>query len=182
MKKTLTISTIIALSLASSTTFAGHRYKYQQNHFTDKARVIHVEPIFRTVRVSTPQQECYQEEVRRPVQVEHRHSDGAAVVGGIIGGIIGHKLGKGRSGSTIAGTLVGASIGKNSARHADHTEYYEDVSYENHCTSNVSYHTEERIEGYDVTYRYKGDKYTTRMPYNPGKFLQVRVKVSPVVD
>jgi len=179
MNKTLTISAVVTLGLASGSAFAEHRYDTQRHYFTDKARVIHVEPVMRTIRVGTPQQECFQEEVRRPVVVEHRHSDGAAVVGGIIGGIIGHKLGHGRGGATIAGTLVGASIGKNSAQHQDHTEYYDDVSYENRCSTQVSYHTEERVEGYDVTYRYKGEEYTARMPYDPGKFIQVNISVAP---
>ena len=182
MNKTILISIVSGMLIFSGNTMAGHEYNFQHGVIYDKARVVRVEPIVRTVRVSTPHQECYQEEVRRPAYVEHRPSDGAAVVGGIIGGIIGHKIGKGRSGATIAGTLVGASLGKNSAQHKDHTDYYEDVSYENHCTTNVSYHTEERIEGYDVTYKYKGERFTTRMPYDPGKFMRVAIKVSPIVE
>lgn len=179
----ITVTSIVSVMLIfSGNSMAGHEYNPHRGVIYDKARVVRVDPIVRTVRVSTPHQECYQEEVRRPAYVEHRPSDGAAVVGGIIGGVIGHKLGKGRGGATIAGTLVGAAIGKNSARYQDYTESYEDVAYENHCTTNVSYHTEERIEGYDVTYKYKGERFTTRMPYDPGKFVRVAIKVSPVVE
>lgn len=182
MKSIIVFSITASLVAMSGNAMAGHKYKYQPDSIYDKARVIHVEPVVRTIRVRTPQRECYQEEVRRPVHIQHRHSDGAAIIGGIIGGILGHKLGKGRGGATVAGTLIGASIGKNSARHRDHDEYYEEVSYEDRCTTRVSYHTEERIDGYDVTYRYKGEKFTTRMPYEPGKFIKVRLSISPVVE
>lgn len=182
MNKTIVTGIITGMLVLSGNALAGHKYKHGNERFYDKARVLHVEPIVRTIRVSTPRQECYQEEVRHPVYVENRHSDGAAVVGGIIGGIVGHKLGKGRGGATIAGTLIGASLAKNASRHKDHGEYYEDISYEDRCVTRVSYHTEERIDGYIVTYRYKGEKFTTRMPYDPGKFVKVAVNVSPVFD
>ena len=38
---------------------------------------------------------------------------------------------------------------------------------------------EERIDGYDVTYRYHGRLHHTRMPYDPGKRVRVRTDVSP---
>ena len=37
----------------------------------------------------------------------------------------------------------------------------------------------ERIEGYDVTYEYAGREYVTRMPYDPGERIRVRVDVTP---
>lgn len=181
MKKLIIASIISAMATVSANAMAGHKYKYTDHDFYSKARVLSAEPIYTAVRVSTPVQECYQEEVRTPVYSQHTPSDGAAVVGGIIGGIIGHKLGKGRGGATIAGTLVGASIGKSSARHRDYDGYHEEVSYEDRCTTTVNYHTEQRIDGYEVTYRFKGETFTTRMPYDPGKFVKVRVNVSPVV-
>ena len=35
------------------------------------------------------------------------------------------------------------------------------------------------IDGYDVVYRYKGQRYATRMPYDPGDSLKVRVDIRP---
>ena len=41
--------------------------------------------------------------------------------------------------------------------------------------------TEEmELEGYDVTYRYAGQTHTARMDHDPGRYLQVRVRVTPV--
>lgn len=38
---------------------------------------------------------------------------------------------------------------------------------------------ERRISGYDVEYRYKGELYMSRMDYDPGNKLRVRVTVAP---
>ena len=38
----------------------------------------------------------------------------------------------------------------------------------------------EELSGYDVTYRYAGQNHTTRLDYDPGKCLDVRVQVTPV--
>jgi len=178
MKKLLTSSLISLAVFASGSALAGHRYDNEREVFFDQARVINVEPIYTTVRVSVPREECYQEEVRTPVH--HSHSNGTAVVGGIIGGVVGHSLGHGKTGATIAGTILGAAVGKEAGRDRDHS--YERVSYEDYCTTHVNYRTEERLDGYNVTYRYKGEVFTTRMDNHPGKFLRVRVHVSPVVD
>ena len=178
MKKILTTAIISLAIVTSGSALAGHRYDNDREFFIDEAKVIEVNPIYTTVRVSIPQEECYQEEVRTPVS--HRHSDGTAVVGGIIGGVVGHKLGHGKAGATIAGTILGAAVGKEAGRDRDY--YSERVSYEDRCTTRVSYRTEERIDGYNVTYRYKGEVFTTRMDHHPGKQIRVRVHVSPVVD
>lgn len=36
-----------------------------------------------------------------------------------------------------------------------------------------------RIDGYDVEYRYRGEVYLSRLDYDPGERLRVRVSVSP---
>lgn len=181
MKKTIAITTFSALLAASPLAHAGHEWKHEQG-FYDRARVIDVEPVVRSVRVSTPRRECWEEEVRRPVYTRNNNRHGAALVGGIIGGIVGHELGEGKGGATIAGTLIGATIGSSAARGNRSQQYYEDVSYETRCTVEREYYTEERVEGYRVTYRYRGRTFTTRMPYDPGKFINLRVNVSPDVD
>ena len=38
---------------------------------------------------------------------------------------------------------------------------------------------ERRINGYDVEYRYKGLSYMSRMDYDPGNKLRIRVTVAP---
>ena len=59
-KLLLSISIVSLLTLSATNSFAGNNYKRHQNH-EDMARVTHVEPIYKTVRVSTPQRDCYQQ-------------------------------------------------------------------------------------------------------------------------
>lgn len=169
----LIIATLAAASV-SAPAFARSDVEY--------AKVISAEPIYREVRVSTPRQECYDERVvtREPVY-RSANDPGAALFGAILGGVAGHQFGKGsgKSVATAAGALIGAGIAQNRA-HAG--GYAERVSYEPRCTTYSDYRTEQRIEGYDVTYRYQGRTYQTRMPHDPGSRIPVRVDISPVHD
>ncbi len=77
------------------------------------------------------------------------------------------------------GALIGASIGHQIA--VQHTPpVRERIGYERRCSTAYETRYEERIEGYDVTYRYNGRLYHTRMPYDPGDRIAIRVDVRPV--
>ena len=101
-------------------------------------------------------------------------------MGGLIGGAIGHNLGhgRGRGLATVAGTIIGASVADDAAHAHEHGGYYTDN--QRHCRVSHETVTEERILGYDVTYRYRGETYTTRMNRDPGDRLAVRVRVEPI--
>lgn len=150
-----------------------------RNSDREYGKVTHVEPIVRYVEVSTPRQECWQEEVAR---TRPGSSDTAPVLmGGILGGVAGHQFGKGRGKdvATVAGALLGLHLGKEyhreNGRPAETT-----YGYENRCRTVNERHTEERIDGYRVTYTYAGQTYHTRMPHDPGKRIPLRVSVSPI--
>ncbi|MGD8785176.1 MAG: glycine zipper 2TM domain-containing protein [Thioalkalispiraceae bacterium] len=180
MKKVILASIIGVMSLSVSNAYAGHgKHKYRGDGFYDRARVTHVEPVYTTVRVSVPVQECYQQEVRSP---RYHHDDKAAstVVGAIIGGAIGHNVGKHRKAPTVAGAIIGGAIGNELAKNRGHRHEY--VRYEDVCETRYTYEEEQRVDGYNVTYRYKGEVFTTYMKHHPGKRLRVKVRVSPVVD
>jgi uncharacterized protein YcfJ len=81
----------------------------------------------------------------------------------------------------VAGTIIGAAVGNDSAKRrygATHssTEYSRPVE---RCETRMTSHQEERIDGYRVVYRYHGQKYETRMPYDPGREIRVRVDIRP---
>lgn len=138
----------------------------------DYARVIDVDPIIRRVAVNSPQRDCWVED--RQVYGEPR-SHTPAVLGAIIGGVVGHQFGSGhsRNAATVAGAVLGASVGHDvSARDAG----VETRSVER-CEVNSRQDWQERIEGYRVTYLYRGREYRTEMPYDPGNRVQVRVGV-----
>jgi uncharacterized protein YcfJ len=145
----------------------------------DYARVVHVEPIVRRVRVETPRRECWDE--TRYVNSRPHISDpavgGRTLLGGLIGGVIGHQFGsgRGRDAATIAGAVIGSHVGYDSASRRAVTE----ERVVQRCATRYERDYEERIDGYDVTYEYNGRRHTTRLPYDPGATMRVRVAVTP---
>jgi uncharacterized protein YcfJ len=157
MKRVSTGLATVALLSVISTQAAAAQYDY--------ARVISAEPIVRMVTVNTPV------------------SGASTLVGAIVGGVIGHQFGSGRGNdaATIAGTMIGAAVGNDAAKRrygASHStvEYSRPVQ---RCETRMTSHREERIEGYVVIYKYHGQKYETRMPYDPGRELRIRVDIRP---
>ncbi len=150
----------------------------QSSGIITEARVVDSQPVYQTVQVNTPSQECWQE----PVQVESKnYSSTPAILGAIIGGSIGNEFGSGDSGrdvATVAGAVLGGSIGhdieKGNQRSNSRTVY------EQRCrtVSNVS--TEQRFQGYDVTYEYNDQLFTARTSNHPGQTIRVSVSVIPV--
>ena len=183
MNKTITAIAITTTLAFTSVAQASPKWSHQNEYgFWDQARVIRVEPVIRQVQISTPNRQCWQEEVRHPVTVRQGPSRASStLVGAIIGGVIGNQFGggSGKKLATAAGTMLGASLGSDAARAQERYTSYDRISEETHCTTNVEYHTEERTEGYDVTYRYHGETFTTRLQYDPGKKLRLRVSVVP---
>jgi uncharacterized protein YcfJ len=154
----------------------------------ESANVVGVEPVYRTVDYSVPVQEC------RLVDVEvHHESDSSRyrsytgpILGAIIGGAIGNAVGHGKTNKkvgTVVGAVLGGSIGRDITRRYRQVRHEpRTVSYRTEEVCETVYQTEERLEldGYDVTYRYAGQTHTTRMDNDPGKYLRVRVNVTPV--
>ncbi|RMG27375.1 MAG: glycine zipper 2TM domain-containing protein [Gammaproteobacteria bacterium] len=153
--------------------------------FTDRARVIDVQPVYRIVRVSTPRRECWTEQV----PVEDDFDDDAyysytpMILGGILGGVIGSEMGKGRGrdAAILAGTVLGGSIGRDIAAQGQVRRAGGRVRYTHreHCRRIDASHEERRRVGYRVTYRYRGHEFVTRMDHDPGPWLRVRVDVVP---
>ena len=144
------------------------------------ARVVNVEPIVQRVRIESPRRECWNE--TRTVESRPHISDpdvgGRTLLGGIIGGVIGHQIGsgRGRDAATVAGTVIGAGVGYDSASRRS-SEVEERVVQR--CDVRYDHEYEERIDGYRVTYEYNGREYDTRLPYDPGEKIRVRVAVAP---
>jgi uncharacterized protein YcfJ len=173
--------TASAAALAAPPPWSNSRHDRDAYDGYDYARVVHVEPIVRRVKVETPRRECWDE--TRYVESRPHISDpavgGRTLLGGIIGGVIGHQFGSGsgRDAATIAGAVIGSSVGYDSARRAVGTGVEERVVQR--CETRYEREYEERIDGYRVTYQYNGREFTTQMPYDPGKTMRVRVAVAP---
>ncbi len=148
----------------------------------DYAPVISAQPIIRYVTVTTPVRECWQDTEYYSVQQRPRGSATGTLVGAIIGGVVGHQFGSGRGNdvATVAGTLVGAAIGSDASRHRYSDPYgTQHARPVTRCETQYRDHQEERIDGYEVVYRYNGQRYATRMPYDPGNRIRVRVDIRP---
>lgn len=173
----LVLGAVLSGALAAAPAYAGHK-----SQSWEYAKVIRAEPVVRQVRVSEPRRECYEEPVTERT-VYRRASDPAApLIGAIIGGVIGHQFGngRGRDVATVAGAVIGAN---HAAAHSGASNrVIERTVYETRCTTGRQARFEERVEGYNVTYRHHGQTYQTFMPYDPGKRLRVRVDVAPVLE
>jgi len=121
------------------------------------------------------------------------------VLGAIVGGALGHAVGNGKTNKrigTAVGAVLGGTIGADISRRNqrrdqqrdandrrwDGQQGYESVSYrtERVCEVVADTRIEQRLSGYDVAYAYGGQTYTTVLDYDPGRYLDVRVRVTPL--
>ena len=179
------MANVSGLVIASLVLVAGNAsaadYAYSGNKAVfDYANVLSAKPVVRYVTVTTPVKECWDDVEYYTRSRPNPGRAGKTLFGAVLGGVIGHQIGSGRGNdaATIAGTLIGAAV----ANGGDNRPYYRTTEYSRpvrRCETNYQSHEEERIDGYDVIYRYHGQKYATRMPYDPGKKLKIRVDVRP---
>jgi uncharacterized protein YcfJ len=174
----LTASTLV---LAAPPPWSKSRHNRSHNDSYDYAPVVNVSPIVRHVRVERPRQECWEETqyVESRPHISDPAVGGRTLLGGIIGGVIGHQFGSGRGqdAATIAGAVIGSGVGYDSARRRQTATSEERIVQR--CATRYEKEYEERIDGYHVTYAYNGREFTTRMPYDPGEKIRVRVDVAP---
>jgi uncharacterized protein YcfJ len=144
-------------------------------NFYDYAKVIDVQQMVDVVRVPVKHQECWDEEVHHSGRADNV---APALVGGAVGGILGHQVGKGsgRDAATIAGALLGGAVASNAYDRPADPGYN---TVEQHCRPVTEYREEERVHGYRVTYRYRGETFTTVMDHDPGDRVRVGVDVRP---
>lgn len=171
----------LALGAFALSVQAGHK------RHIDFARVTDVNPIYDTVEHRVPRQSCWMESVREQPRRDHRRSSTGTIVGGIIGGALGNAVGhrkRNKQVGAVVGTLLGASIGRDVSRHHGRHLGYDRVSYNQveRCETTHTVETQQKIVGYDVDYRYRGQHYSTKMPRHPGKKIRVAVQVSPLMN
>lgn len=208
MKRTLpTLAAVVALALSGAAAAQGYdRYdRYDQYDRYDRydryqtagsqydwGEVLSVEPIISTRHQPISRNECWSQPVvyREPARYYggdryYERDRTPAVIGAIVGGALGNQFGsgRGRDAATLAGAALGYSAVRDSQRHRG--GYYvsggrEYQVYEQRCAPRTEYVRDERVNGYDVTYRYRGEIYRTTTDYHPGDRIQVRVDVRPI--
>ena len=172
-----TLSTLCAVAAPA---LAGEMY-------TDRAKVLAANPISERIPVSREQ--CWNEKVRSYEERRVTRTDtGAAigpgtVLGAIVGGVAGHQVGSGRGNdaATAAGAVIGGLVGNQVDRsNGATTTHVERVPVDRNverCRT-VQEVREARV-GYDVRYVYNGREFSTRMDRDPGRSLEVAVKIEP---
>jgi len=183
IKTTIAIALLVFSGVANAGSGQGHRKHDSDSEqvLYEYAQVLDVRPIYREVKVSTPIRECWEEPVYHTRSQPHKSASGM-LVGGLLGGIIGHQFGSGRGNkvATAAGTLIGASIGHDAVN--GHVQPEKTLAgYEERCKTRHQVSYEEVLDGYDVSYEYRGRSYRIEMPYDPGEHIKMRIQFAPVI-
>jgi uncharacterized protein YcfJ len=137
------------------------------------ADVLRVDPVYGVARTAAPSTQCYDQQV---VQQTPGNKGIGTVLGAVVGGVLGSTIGHGRgnTAATVGGAVVGGAVG-NSVASGGQTY----TSSQTVCQPVTQVSEQRQIIGYDVEYRYHGDVYMSRLSYDPGERLRVRVSVSP---
>jgi uncharacterized protein YcfJ len=159
--------------LLATPSLAATRYEY--------AQVIESRPVYKSVEISMPHEECWNEEVAHTSRARS-NSRTPALLGTIIGGALGNAVGHGKSNKrvgTVVGAVLGHSIGRDivAGNSQDREMRYETVRQ---CETVYEYREEERLVGYQVVYLYNDEEYSVRMDSDPGEQVRLKVNVQPV--
>ena len=162
---------LIAASLAALTGLAAASAWADGPTFRERARVISSTPVYENV--STPRQQCWTESSGYSQDAPRGGNTAGAVIGAIAGGLLGSTVGggNGKIAASAVGAATGAVVGDRYNSGGDGA-YPQEVQ---RCRTVNDYR--QQVVGYEVTYRYQGRDFTTRLPYNPGPWVMLRVNV-----
>src|SRR5688572_12714989 len=146
----------------------GYPAPVEENVSYGYAQVLRADEVVDVVVTRTPEERC------EPQPVDTRRTTGGTVIGAIVGAAVGNQIGSGngRKAATVAGAVAGGAIGHNVAENRAEADAQG-------CRVVEVERQERKIVGYDVEYMYKGEKYMSRLPYDPGNRLRIRVSVTP---
>lgn len=177
---------------------AANKYRGHNDYAFDYAKVLDVTPVIETYEVNNPVEQCWDEKVAytyysdRAYNERRRSSNTGEIFGAILGAVVGNQVGNGRGKkvATAAGAILGGSIArdiKNDNRrsnnhHSDRYASQDRGGYKTvqRCELRDSFTSQERVVGFDVAYRYRGNVFNTQMNQRPGDKIKVKVTVKPV--
>lgn len=169
MSMTLLHRNIVASTLMVALAATAQATPREPGDSAVRAPVVSSVPVYRTI--NEPRTECWTENVSHGYH-DRQETNGGAVLGAIAGGLLGSTVGRGngRIAAAAIGAATGAVVGDrmNSAYAAGPREV-------ERCETQDNYRR--TVQGYDVRYRYQGREYSTRMPYDPGRYVTLRVSV-----
>lgn len=196
-------ATLLTMVTAPAVHADGKNRRHSSHSFTDYARVVDVNPIYSKIAYEKPIRECWLEEQQHTTVYEgnahgrRSHNTGGTIAGGVIGGVIGNQLGKRgnsttRFGATVVGAIIGSAIA-NEGPQSNHRRHRRPNQHQSRpvqrpvqsrpverCTTQVTTEYRREISGYQVTYRYKGQTFTTRTDRDPGDRIPISISIRPL--
>ena len=144
--------------------------------FSDIAKVVSVDKIYKTHTIREPYQDCYIKEFYQG------DGDGSAtneIIGGLFGGLIGNQFGggDGKKAMTVAGAVLGASLAHDDelAKSKTGTVVSKEI-----CETKYRTESKERLSHYRVEYEYDGRTFTYTTKNKPySDTIRVNVNISP---
>jgi len=163
---------ITAIAIATVLSLAG----VDARAFEAMATVVSVTPI--TEQVNRPTQQCWTESQQVTQVAPQPRNPLGAILGGVAGGLLGATIGRGngRVAAAAVGAGVGALTGDTLANQGSATATTSTVPVQR-CQQVNNFETV--TTGYQVIYDYAGQRFSARLPYNPGGQLPVNVSVIP---
>ena len=153
MNRTFLLLPILSLALWAGTAAAQNTVIQAENVRFDYAQVLRVTPVYQTLRASSVEQQCEDEDSR------------FSRAFGAVKDALTREDKPERDGDKNSKDDKGSQDGKDPAK----------------CRPVTVDREFRRPIAYDVDYAYKGAKFRSRLPEDPGNRLRIRVSVTPVV-
>lgn len=167
MQKSFVVGSVVGAMLVTA---VGATAGYKAYSRSRGAEVVAVKQVFRTV--STPRQECHDEQVTRVKPSKDPNRVAGTGIGAVVGGLLGNQVGggNGRVLATVAGAAAGGYAGNKIEQKVQkgNTE----TVLEQRCTTVYDRH--EEPAGYDVRYLLDGREHRVHMDREPGRYLPVQ--------
>lgn len=173
--RTLKVSLLSAAMLLGTTAAQAN---HPEDNMLIRARVISATPVYESV--SEPRRECWTESSDRDYDGRgYRNNASGSIIGAIAGGLLGSTVGRGngRVAAAAVGAATGAVVG-GQWNNGDRYERYPQQVERCHTTHQVR----EVMNGYDVRYRLQGREFQTRLPYDPGKWVNLNANLTVAQD
>lgn len=184
MNKMMIAAAIAAPLATGAAGFGGYKLAQSSSANDGMAEVLSVMPAQKNVQVADTNRECHSVPVTytERVQTESADTGRNVAMGSVIGGLAGNQLFKGnkRDEGTLAGAALGGYLGYSRARSMNKPQLVQRTRYEQRCSNVKTYRTEQQADGYDVTYRYNGQIFTSRMQTPPPARFPVAVQSAPM--
>jgi uncharacterized protein YcfJ len=142
------------------------------------AAVTGVSPI--TEQINRPAQQCWTETQQTTQAAPQQRNYLGAIIGGVAGGLLGSTVGRGngRIAAAAVGAGVGAVAGDSVAnQNSEGRGTITTTTPMQRCRQVDNFETV--TTGYLVNYEFDGQRFSTKLPYDPGKELRVNVSVVP---